>query len=78
MFALSSFTRLRSPCDIVMTPLLASACKASRTVDAERADDKATYGLSKQIAKTLERELSYPGQIKVSVVRQTRAVKFAV
>ena len=34
--------------------------------------------LSKQIARAVEKELSYPGQIKVSVVRETRAVRFAV
>ena len=47
-------------------------------VDAEQAKDEDTYTLSKEIAKALERDLSYPGQIKVSVVRETRAVRFAV
>ncbi len=47
-------------------------------VDARRTSDKEAVGLSKQIARTLERELAYPGQIKVSVVRESRAVRFAV
>jgi len=47
-------------------------------VDAHSTSDKNAVGLSKQIARTLERELAYPGQIKVSVVRETRAVRFAV
>ena len=47
-------------------------------VDAEQVDDDNAYDLSKKIARSLEAELAYPGQIKVCVVRQTRAVKFAV
>ena len=34
-------------------------------------------GLSKDIAKRIENELEYPGQIKVTVIRETRAVEFA-
>ena len=33
--------------------------------------------LSRDIAKKIERELTYPGQIKVTVVRETRAVEHA-
>ena len=33
---------------------------------------------SKQIARAIERELDYPGTIRVSVVRETRAVQYAV
>jgi ribonuclease Y len=47
-------------------------------INAEQTKDENAYELSKQIARALERELSYPGQIKVSVVRETRAVRFAV
>jgi ribonuclease Y len=47
-------------------------------VDAKTTTDEDAYALSKQIARKLERELAYPGQIKVSVVRETRAVQFAV
>jgi ribonuclease Y len=47
-------------------------------VDAKRIEDENAYKLSKEIARALERELSYPGQIKVSIVRETRAVRFAV
>jgi ribonuclease Y len=39
-------------------------------------DGKATE-LSEQIARKIERELQYPGQIKVVVIRETRAVDFA-
>jgi ribonuclease Y len=33
--------------------------------------------LSKDIARRIENELEYPGQIKVTVIRETRATEFA-
>jgi ribonuclease Y len=33
--------------------------------------------LSKNIAKTIEESMQYPGQIQVTVIRETRAVGFA-
>ena len=60
----------------------AYAVKAGRElrviVDTARTSDEGAYTLSRQIARALERELSYPGQIRVSVVRETRSVRFAV
>jgi len=46
-------------------------------VDPERLDDIGMSDLSDQIARRLEEELQYPGQIKVVVIRETRAVDFA-
>ena len=40
-------------------------------------DDGKAGELSEQIARKIERELQYPGQIKVVVIRETRAVAFA-
>jgi ribonucrease Y len=40
-------------------------------------DDGRAGELSEQIARKIERELQYPGQIKVVVIRETRAVDFA-
>ena len=39
-------------------------------------DDQATL-LSRQIARDLERELEYAGQIKVTIIRESRAVDYA-
>ncbi len=46
-------------------------------VESERISDEATVWLSKDIARRIENELEYPGQIKVTVIRETRAVEFA-
>jgi ribonuclease Y len=40
-------------------------------------DDGKAGELSEQIARKIERDLQYPGQIKVVVIRETRAVDFA-
>ena len=40
-------------------------------------DDNQASELAEQIARKIERELQYPGQIKVVVIRETRAVDFA-
>jgi ribonuclease Y len=40
-------------------------------------DDGRATALSEQIARKIERDLQYPGQIKVVVIRETRAVDFA-
>jgi ribonuclease Y len=46
-------------------------------VKPEQIDDLAAIQLSKDIAKAVEENLEYPGQIKVTVIRETRAVDFA-
>jgi ribonuclease Y len=40
-------------------------------------DDLATIRLSKDIAKKIEESMQYPGQIKVTVIRETRSVDYA-
>ncbi len=40
-------------------------------------NDKRAEELSEEIARRVENELQYPGQIKVVVIRETRAVNFA-
>jgi ribonuclease Y len=46
-------------------------------VESDKIDDEAAVWLSKDIARRIENELEYPGQIKVTVIRETRAVDFA-
>jgi conserved hypothetical protein YmdA/YtgF len=46
-------------------------------VTPERIDDGAATQLSETIARKIENELQYPGQIKVVVIRETRAVDYA-
>jgi ribonuclease Y len=46
-------------------------------VESEQVSDEQTVWLSKDIARRIENELEYPGQIKVTVIRETRAVDYA-
>ena len=46
-------------------------------VGAEKIDDKDTERLSNEIAHKIQTEMTYPGQVKVTVIRETRAVIFA-
>ncbi len=43
----------------------------------EEIDDLASIRLSKDIAKKVEESMQYPGQIRVTVIRETRAVEYA-
>ena len=43
----------------------------------ENVDDLEAEKLSKEIAKRIESDMQYPGQIKVNVIRETRAVEYA-
>ncbi|MEW6187994.1 MAG: ribonuclease Y [Thermodesulfobacteriota bacterium] len=46
-------------------------------VESEKVTDNDIYILSKDIAKKIEENLTYPGQIKVTVIREIRAVEYA-
>ena len=46
-------------------------------VDNQKIADDAATMLARDIAKKIETELSYPGQIRVTVIRETRAVEYA-
>ena len=46
-------------------------------VKPEHVDDAQTLFLAKEIAKKIEQEMEYPGQIKVNVIREWRATEFA-
>ena len=46
-------------------------------VESEKISDEEAIWLSKDIARRIENELEYPGQIKVTVIRETRATDYA-
>ncbi len=46
-------------------------------VGADKIDDNETERLSGEIAKRIQDEMTYPGQVKITVIRETRAVSFA-
>jgi ribonuclease Y len=46
-------------------------------VEGKTVDDDHAFIICRDIAKKIEKELTYPGQIKVTVIRETRAVEYA-
>lgn len=46
-------------------------------VESARISDEEALWLARDVAKKIEGELTYPGQIKVTVIRETRAVEYA-
>jgi len=46
-------------------------------VDSKKIADEQAIWLSRDIAKKVEAELTYPGQIKVTVIRETRSIEYA-
>lgn len=46
-------------------------------VGAEQTDDDAVEELSQEIAQRIQDEMTYPGQVKITVIRETRAVSYA-
>lgn len=62
---------------VTATYILSAGREVRVIVDGHKVDDHKALNLSKQIAQKIEEELSYPGLIKVTVVRETQAVEFA-
>lgn len=46
-------------------------------VGADKITDEETDKLSNEIARKIQDEMTYPGQVKITVIRETRAVAFA-
>ena len=46
-------------------------------VRADKMDDKETEALSGEIANKIQTEMTYPGQVKITVIRETRSVAYA-
>ena len=48
-----------------------------RVVESEKISDAEAEKLSFEISQKIQTEMTYPGQVKVTVIRETRAVNFA-
>ncbi len=46
-------------------------------VDAKLVDDRISAKIARDIAKKIEHELNYPGEIKVTLIREVRSVEYA-
>ena len=46
-------------------------------VESDKVSDEQAFWLTKDIARKIETELQYPGQIKVTVIREMRVVEYA-
>jgi ribonuclease Y len=46
-------------------------------VQSDIIDDLRSHNLAREIADKIEKELKYPGEIKVNVIRETRVIEFA-
>lgn len=46
-------------------------------VEPQAVDDYGAYKLAKEIAKKIENDLTYPGEVKVTIIRETRVSEFA-
>ncbi|MBK8203321.1 MAG: DUF3552 domain-containing protein [Bdellovibrionales bacterium] len=62
---------------VTNTYILSAGREVRVVVDSGRVDDFTALDLSKKIAQKIEEECSYPGQIRVTVVRESQAVEYA-
>ena len=46
-------------------------------VKPDQLDDSGIVELARDLSKSIEQNLEYPGQIKINVIRETRAVDYA-
>jgi len=46
-------------------------------VDAKMVDDRISAKIARDIAKKIETELQYPGEIKITLIREVRSVEYA-
>ena len=63
--------------DVIKTYAIQAGRELRVIVGADKLDDKETELLSFDIAKKIQDEMTYPGQVKITVIRETRAVSSA-
>ena len=62
---------------VIKTYAIQAGCELRVIVGADKITDDETEKLSAEIAKKIQDEMTYPGQVKITVIRETRAVAFA-
>nr|WP_224985146.1 ribonuclease Y [Geomonas agri] len=75
---LDDLERIATSFDGVLTSFAIQAGREIRVmVSSDQVTDDRALVLAKDIAKKIETEMTYPGQIKVNVIRETRATEYA-
>jgi ribonuclease Y len=46
-------------------------------VNADKVNDRQAFKMARDIANQIEQELNYPGEIKITLLRETRVIEFA-
>ena len=62
---------------VIKTYALQAGRELRVIVGADKISDKDTELLSYDIAKKIQDEMTYPGQVKITVIRETRAISYA-
>ncbi len=62
---------------VIRTFALQAGREVRILVEGAKVTDEQSLMLSRDIARKIEKEMNYPGQIKVTVIRETRAIDFA-
>jgi ribonuclease Y len=75
---MENLERIASSCAGVEKAFAVQAGRELRVfVHPEQVDDEQAYALARTLASKVENELQYPGQIRVTVIRETRCVEVA-
>ena len=67
----------RSYPGVVKTYALQAGRELRVIVGADKMTDKETELLSFDLANKIQNEMTYPGQVKITVIRETRAISYA-
>ena len=62
---------------ITAIPAIQAGRELRIIVESDKVDDLESAMICSEVAKKIEKDLTYPGQIKVTVIRETRAIEYA-
>jgi ribonuclease Y len=75
---LDDLERIATSFSVVLNSFAIQAGREIRVmVSSDEVSDERAVVLAKDVAKKIEAEMTYPGQIKVNVIRETRAIEYA-